>query len=331
MVPPKGRQDWRRMPVSVVIPTYNRARLVGRAIDSVLAQSYQDIEILVVDDGSTDDTAAVVARYGEPVRYLPQANAGVGAARNVGVRAARHELIAFLDSDDYWLPGKLAAQVAAMADPEVSLCFTNRTWTSKPDVDRFTQVGLHYPTSPCRIEDPTTAAMWPAGSPIIASASVYRRGPFLRIGGYDERLRVFEDLCLDFRLALAGGKFVALREVLTVLDDSRDFPHLSTPSWDFFVHSTDACVEIYAEALARAVTCQGHVRTNLRRALSYHLSRQAEWLAVDGQRGLARGRAWASLWLIPRWRVALRALLGVVSPQLLARRSPWRGRRSASG
>lgn len=315
------------MPVSVVIPTFNRAALLGRAIDSVLNQTYQDFELLVVDDGSTDGTRDVVAKYGSRLRYLPQQNAGVSAARNAGVRHARFDLIAFLDSDDIWRPQKLELQVPAMADPDVVLCFTNRTWTSRPEQDRFGAIGCQFATNPCVIDDAAAIATWPAGSPIIASASLYRKQSFLTVGGYDERLPVFEDLRLDFRLAMTGKKFVAVSDVLVVLDDSPEFDHLSAVNWNFWRQSTDACVEIYAEALARAVHCSARVEQNLRHGLAYHLGRQAERLALDGDHARARRRAWASLWLLPPWRIAARAVLGVCSPSLLARRSAWRGSR----
>jgi len=110
------------MDVSVVIPTYNRASMVGDAIESALAQTHPIREVIVVDDGSTDDTERVVRAFGAPVRYLRQENRGVGAARNAAMASARGGALAFLDSDDLWYPFKVEAQVAVLeALPEVGL------------------------------------------------------------------------------------------------------------------------------------------------------------------------------------------------------------------
>lgn len=100
--------------VSVVIPTYNRRYILGSAIQSVLDQTYPSVEVIVVDDGSKDDTESLVRGYDARVRYLRQDNAGVCAARNLGLKNARGEFVALLDSDDAWLPWKVAAQVAVL-------------------------------------------------------------------------------------------------------------------------------------------------------------------------------------------------------------------------
>ena len=96
--------------VSAVIPAYNAGKYVGRAIESVLAQTRKADEIIVVDDGSTDDTAEVVERFGDAVRFIRQENAGASFARNTGIEAATSDWIAFLDADDEWLPNKLKLQ-----------------------------------------------------------------------------------------------------------------------------------------------------------------------------------------------------------------------------
>ncbi len=136
--------------VSTVIPTHNRASLVTRAIKSALAASEPGDEVIVVDDGSTDDTEAVLARWQDRVRYIRTANAGAGAARNRGIAEARCPLIAFLDSDDGWMPDRLyLARAVMQARPDVVACGTEhaerhaggrevrnvlRTWMRHPRV-----------------------------------------------------------------------------------------------------------------------------------------------------------------------------------------------------
>jgi glycosyltransferase involved in cell wall biosynthesis len=112
--------------VSVVIPAYNAAGFIRRTIDSVLAQTYTDYELVVVDDGSTDDTAKVAQGYGAQVRYIHQPNAGDGPARSAGIAAARGEWIAFLDHDDEWLSNKLKLQMGLLdRNPDLRWCGAN--------------------------------------------------------------------------------------------------------------------------------------------------------------------------------------------------------------
>jgi len=102
--------------VSVILPTYNRAGVLPRAIDSVFAQTYKNIELIVVDDGSTDDTPRILSHYGNNIKIISQKNKGVSAARNTGIRQARGDYIAFVDSDDKWLPSKLEDQIRFFQD-----------------------------------------------------------------------------------------------------------------------------------------------------------------------------------------------------------------------
>ena len=115
--------------VTVIIPTYNRRALVQQAIDSVLAQTYTDYEIIVVDDGSTDGTGeALAARYGERIRYFCQENKGRALARNLGIAEALGEYVSFLDSDDLFRQDELERHIQGMADhPEIDLGFTSYT------------------------------------------------------------------------------------------------------------------------------------------------------------------------------------------------------------
>lgn len=110
--------------VSIQIPVYNSGRFIGKALDSILAQTYQDYEIIVIDDGSVDDTAEIVSKYSE-VKYLYQEHSGVSVARNKAIQMAEGEFVAFLDADDMWAPEKLEKQVSYLdAHPECSMIFT---------------------------------------------------------------------------------------------------------------------------------------------------------------------------------------------------------------
>jgi glycosyltransferase involved in cell wall biosynthesis len=112
--------------VSVIIPTYNRAKYIAETIESVLAQTYPNIEVIVIDDGSTDNTREVIVKYAPAVQYMWQENAERGASRNQGLRLATGEFIAFLDSDDLWLSGKLERDVEfLLANPDVGLVYTD--------------------------------------------------------------------------------------------------------------------------------------------------------------------------------------------------------------
>jgi glycosyltransferase involved in cell wall biosynthesis len=115
--------------ISVIIPTFDRAETLGRALDSVLKQTCAPQDIIVVDDGSSDNTKELVAGHPAQPRYLRQENRGVSSSRNLGIRNAGGEWLAFLDSDDEWLPGKLAAQIRALEQqPECRICHTEEIW-----------------------------------------------------------------------------------------------------------------------------------------------------------------------------------------------------------
>lgn len=202
--------------VSVVIPAYNAASYIARAVDSVLAQTYPWREILVVNDGSTDATARVLAAYGDAIQALHQANAGAGSARNRGLRAARGEFVAFLDADDRWLPDKLARQVKTLtANPSIGFCST-RTRVETPDGARLNDWS-------CPVPDKTVLhALFlnPGAIPGSASGVMVRRRLFEEVGLFDEHLRQ-EDTDLWFRLAAATG-YACIDEPLTVIVKNPD-------------------------------------------------------------------------------------------------------------
>lgn len=178
--------------VTVIIPTYNRRDLIREAIASVVAQSYADLEVIVVDDGSDDGTAEVVQQF-TGVQYVYQANRGVSAARNVGVARARGELIAFLDSDDLWQPDKLARQVALFEQqPDVHVCQTDEIW-----LRNGVRVNSHHKH---RKTGGDIFARSLALCVVSPSAVMMRRALFERLGGFDETLPACEDYDLWLRI-----------------------------------------------------------------------------------------------------------------------------------
>jgi len=187
--------------VSVVMPAFNVGWCVGRAVDSVLAQTLRECELVVVDDGSTDDTAAVLARYGEAVRVIRQVNAGMSAARNAGIRAARGNLLAFLDADDWWHSDKLARQVTLMRErPELGFCSTAARVVNPEG--RLLNVWQCPDTS-----DDMLRTLFAENAAIAGgcSAVMVRRELLDRVGLFDESLRGFEDPDLWIRLAAVSG------------------------------------------------------------------------------------------------------------------------------
>jgi glycosyltransferase involved in cell wall biosynthesis len=201
--------------VSVVIPAYNAAHYVHRAVDSVLRQTFADFELLVVDDGSSDDTLAVLARYGDRLRVLTQRNGGPAAARNHGLSEARGEYVAFLDADDHWLPEKLERQIQMMEQrPDVGFCSTA--------TEVVNVAGEYVGSWPCRPDAaPFPDILFTEGTVISGSASgvLARRQLISDLGGFDETLRGFEDPDLWIRLA-AHTAYACIAEPLTVVTRS---------------------------------------------------------------------------------------------------------------
>lgn len=193
--------------VSTIVPTFNRSQMLRRALRSALAQSHARHEILVVDDGSTDDTRAMLAReFSGRVRYLHQANGGVASARNLGLAEARGDLICFLDSDDEWHADKLALQVAYLdTHPDVAVVLTDIVWVDpKGNVTRIQHRRAALPRDGHILGDVL------AEPTMVPSTVMVRRSVYDAIGGFDTALRTAEDI--DFYLRAASRFGVGLLE-----------------------------------------------------------------------------------------------------------------------
>ncbi len=184
--------------ISVIIPTYNSARYLPQALDSVFAQNYPQVEIIVVDDGSTDETSQIIRPYRDRLLYLRQENAGSAAARNAGLAHAHGKYVVFLDADDWLLPGKLQQQVDILqSQPEVGLVHSGWQLVSETGNPLETVEPWH--------EVPTLDLDgWVWYKPVQMGAMLFRKAWLDRIAGFDPALRQSQDVDLIFRLTLAG-------------------------------------------------------------------------------------------------------------------------------
>lgn len=188
--------------ICVIIPVYNGERYIGEALDSVFAQTLAPAEIVVIDDGSTDGTAEVVAAWSDRVRYVRQANAGPTAARNHGVRLTSAPLIAFLDSDDWWAPEKLALQAQALAADsalEFTVTHVQNVWMEDLAEEE------------ARYRGRTRGAPVPG---YVTQALLMRRGMYDRLGGFDESLPHTEIMDFFMRAEAEGMRGACLDETL---------------------------------------------------------------------------------------------------------------------
>ena len=322
--------------VTVIIPTYNRAYIIGKTIDSVLAQTYRPIEIIVIDDGSTDDTRRVVTSYGDSVRYVHQANTGVPGARNAGFALARGDFLALVDSDDCWHPWKLELQVEFMRrHPDVGMVWTDMAAVG-PDGRRIADTYLrtfYKAYEKVQIEDIMSPAgkigdlgvavpqkyasrpMWVGdifsqlirGTLVHTPTTMLRRERVRGTGGYNEALRpTGEDF--DFHLRTASLGRVGFLDVPTIDYRVGSEDQLTAPS--------------YALAMAR----------NYLRTIDYWMDRGRdrislpdselrsirayahEWVGaqelIGGSRAAARHHLWRSVREVPT-RPATVALLAL--------------------
>lgn len=181
--------------VSVIIPTYQRGHLIGEAIESVLAQSYREYEIIIVIDGSTDDTASRIGRFGQQIQIIEQSNRGLSAARNVGIAAANGAYIAFLDDDDQWLPHKLEQQMTVFAqNPDVGLVYGDMLFFDEHG-ERDKSYAAFYPPPLMQV-----AATLFRSNFIPVPTVVVRRACLDRVGLFDESLTACEDYDLWLRI-----------------------------------------------------------------------------------------------------------------------------------
>ena len=199
--------------ISVIIPTYNRAPFLKKAIESVLSQTYQDFELIVVDDGSKDETSRLISSYKSRIEYIKQENRGPGSARNLGISTAQRDFIVFLDSDDWWDKDKLSVQLKEMQEnPIYSVSHTQEIWYK--DGRLLNQKKKHRKFHGYIFDKCLPLCV------VSMSTAMIRRELFDRIGLFDESMACCEDYDFWLRTSV-NHKFLLIDKSLTLKDGGR--------------------------------------------------------------------------------------------------------------
>lgn len=272
--------------ISVIIPTYNRAHLVGRAIQSVLNQTFQDFEIIVVDDGSTDNTEEVVRAFNDPrIHYIRhKGNYGASAARNTGIRVAKGEYVAFLDSDDEWSPTKLELQVRAFRalDDSYALVFGC--------IEHVDEEGVPIAIGKLPMSHSLFHQLLRRNVLGSCSGAMIRKSVLSEVGGFDERLPARQDLDLWLRISATYNIYI-LPDILTI-----QYHHGTQIS-------KDICKKIHAHHLFLAK--YKHFLEKNKKAYAYQLYSLGRLYLSAGNLPAAREHFIKSLLLYPRLATAL--------------------------
>jgi len=314
--------------VSVVIPTYNRATKVQNAIESVLGQTLSNIEVIVVDDGSSDGTGKILQEtYGDRIRYFAQANQGVSAARNKGLAEARGEWIALLDSDDLWEKEKLERQFQALErfGSQCGACYTDTRFFNYPETRTMFQLAeqsyRHEGTMGIN-PDVKTLLLKPGGAGMIVCTCtlLVRADVVAKSGGFDPNLRFGEDSEFMFRLAMLTDFCYVNRPLVLVDRSPAEVRHVGVSSeWnklELWLRDTQLKLE-GIDRLGDALPSQ--IRKLIREQLGSIHSGWANWHLENREYAKARKAISKAAQLDPTFNIAVKWLLTWVSPRLALR------------
>jgi len=314
--------------VSVIIPTYNRAAKVRDGIESVLAQTVNDLEVIVVDDGSSDGTGNILGEtFGDRIRYYAQANQGASVARNKGIAEARGEWIAFLDSDDLWEKEKLEWQFRALEQfgPRCGGCYTDTRFFNHSETRTMFQLAeesyRHEGTMGVN-PDVLRLLVRPGGAGMVVCLSSFlaRADAIRRTGGFDLKLLYSQDSELLFRLAMLTG-FCYVNRPLVWFDRSpAEIRHVGVSAdWnklEFWLQDS----QLRLEGLLRlSESMPSKIRKLIREQLGLVHSGWANWYLETGQYGKAREAVLRAAQLDLTFNIAVKWLLAEISPRLALR------------
>jgi glycosyltransferase involved in cell wall biosynthesis len=314
--------------VSVVIPTYNRAEKVQNCVESVLAQTFTDIEVIVVDDGSSDQTEqALQCAFGDRIRYYFQPNQGVSVARNMGIEEAKGEWVAFLDSDDLWEREKIERQLKAMErfGPECGACYTDVRFFNHSEAHTMFELAEEsYRHEDAMGVNPETLRLLVrpggAGMVICLSSLLVTREAAIKTGGFDPSLLYSQDSEFMFRLAMRTG-FCYVNCPLVLFDRSpAEDRHVGVSSaWnqrEFFLRDS----QLRLEGLLRLTEDQpSAIRTLIRHQLGSVHSGWVNCYLEAGQYRKARAAAYKAVRMKQTLNIAAKSLLTWISPRLALR------------
>ena len=225
--------------ISCIVPVYNGEAFLSEALDSILGQTYQKLEVIVVDDGSTDETESVARQYGTRVRYYRQPNAGAPAARDEGVRISSGELVAFLDADDLWHPEKLERQLARfLARPELGLCFTHAKhfWVSEMKEEEK------------RFQNHRLTQTLPA---YLTQALLVRRELFQTVGNFNTGLKFADAMDWFLRAVHQGAVMELLPEALLYRRMHRQNSSMESDTRQMTQKMQEALLKVVRDSLIR--------------------------------------------------------------------------------
>ena len=309
--------------VSVVIPTFNRAKQTISAIETVLAQTYRNVEIIAVDDGSTDDSFQAIQRFvrqrsngGQRIVCVNQKNQGASTARNTGIANAQGEYIAFLDSDDCWEPEKLERQLKAFAqlDNQCGVCFTDARLVNDSglDVSSFRAHKRNY-KEPVGIDRHAVKSLAESFSGFWISTLLVRADVARQVGGFSPDISFVEDRDFHFRLALITAVGYVNKQLVRI-DRTPSAPGTSVRPWDKVEVQFRQQEHLYEKWLAMSDQLPPDVRRTVERNLGALQSHWANWYLENRRYAEAREAVskavkhkitpgttvkWALTWLAP--------------------------------
>jgi glycosyltransferase involved in cell wall biosynthesis len=280
---------------SVVIPTYNRAQLIGRAVSSALDQTRNPMEVIVVDDGSTDDTLRVLQSLGPRVRCIEQSHGGPSRARNTGVMQAAGDWIAFLDSDDVWAGDYLTKMADAIQSTggAAGLYFSDATWNTGGIESTYWQLCAYAPSQDIDlILDPSDLVMG-MNQPMLLPFSVFRKDAYEHAGGLWEELWSAEDTHLFLKMGLMYPACAVSGTGGSVTSDEVNAANRLTTMYDTgTVKRWAGMVLVYEDLLRRFPRLAKRHRKRLVERLAFSHWRLSRLRWLEGKRGLALRELW---------------------------------------